>query len=93
MHHNVGLMVMEFGCYTDAKAGFCSMSNWGIVIKDGLRIPGNGLKIRQDEWTDSLAVGSRTFIERVKGLLGARAMGREIKEGGGVSTPGRSYFL
>ena len=44
---------------------------------------GNGPKIRQDEWTDSIAVGSRSFIENVKTLLGFRAMGREVKEGGG----------
>ena len=43
---------------------------------------GNGLQIRQDEWTDSIAVGSRTFIENVKALLGFRAMGRDVIEGG-----------
>jgi hypothetical protein len=28
-------------------------------------------------------VGSKTFIEKVKGLLGFRAMEMEVKEGGG----------
>ncbi len=44
---------------------------------------GDGPKTRQDEWTDSIAVGSRTFIEKVKALLGFKAMGRDVKEGGG----------
>ena len=44
---------------------------------------GDGSKTRQDEWTDSIAVGSRTFIEKVKALLGFKAMGRDVKEGGG----------
>ena len=44
---------------------------------------GDGSKSRQDEWTGSIAVGSKPFIEKVKGHLGFRAMAREIKEGGG----------
>ncbi len=44
---------------------------------------GKGDKTRQDEWTKSIAVGSRTFIENVKALLGFRAAGRGIIEGGG----------
>ena len=48
-------------------------------------LPGNpaaGPKNRQDEWTDSIAVGSRTFIEKLKALLGFRAKGRKVQEGG-----------
>ena len=44
---------------------------------------GDGSKIRQDEWTDRIAKGSNTFVEKVKGLLGFRAMGRDVKESGG----------
>ena len=44
---------------------------------------GDGSKIRQDEWTDSIAVGSKTFVENMKALLGFRAIGRDVKEGGG----------
>jgi len=40
-------------------------------------------KERQDKWTASIAVGSRSFIENVKALLGFRAKGREIRQGGG----------
>jgi hypothetical protein len=36
------------------------------------------VKIRQEEWTRSIAVGSRSFIENVKALLGFRAKGRDV---------------
>jgi putative transposase len=36
---------------------------------------------RQEEWTQSIAVGSRPFVERVKELLGFRAKGREVADG------------
>jgi len=42
---------------------------------------GNGKKNRQDEWTDSIAAGSKSFIEKVKGRLGLRAKGRDVLEG------------
>jgi len=41
---------------------------------------GNGAKERQDEWTDSVAVGSKSFIESVKASLGFRAKGRDVIE-------------
>jgi putative transposase len=43
---------------------------------------GDGEKARRDEWTESIAVGSRPFVEKVKALLGFRAKGREVIEGG-----------
>jgi len=39
-------------------------------------------KARKEEWTSSIAVGSRPFAEKVKALLGFRAKGREVVEGG-----------
>jgi putative transposase len=42
----------------------------------------NGVKDRQGEWTESIAVGSKFFIENVKGLLGRRAKDREVIGGG-----------
>ena len=42
---------------------------------------GNGDKARNEEWTGSIAVGSRPFVEKVKALLGFRAKGREVIEG------------
>jgi putative transposase len=35
---------------------------------------------RQEEWTQSIAVGSRTFVERVRDLLGFRAKGRKVTD-------------
>jgi putative transposase len=43
---------------------------------------GNGSKNRQNEWTNSIAVGGRSFIEKVKALLGYKAKGRGGIEGG-----------
>ena len=48
-------------------------------IKDYL---GDGSKNRQDEWTESIAVGNRSIIEKLKALLGFRAKGRKVQEGG-----------
>ena len=38
---------------------------------------GNGKNIRDDKWTMSIAVGSRSFVERVKSLMGVLAIGRK----------------
>jgi putative transposase len=38
-------------------------------------------KNREEEWTRSIAVGSRPFVENVKVQLGVRAKGREVIEG------------
>ena len=44
---------------------------------------GVGNAIRRDEWTGSIAIGSQSFVENVKTLLGLRAKGRRVMEGGG----------
>ena len=41
---------------------------------------GDGKKYREEEWTGSIAVGNRPFVEKVKELLGFRAKGRKIIE-------------
>jgi len=43
---------------------------------------GDGAKTREGEWTGSIAVGSRSFVQIVKALLGFRAKGREVIESG-----------
>jgi putative transposase len=43
---------------------------------------GDDERARREEWTDSIAVGSVPFVEKVKTLLGFRAKGREVIEGG-----------
>lgn len=42
---------------------------------------GTGAKTRQDEWTNSIAVGSKSFAEKVKALLVFKAKGREVMDG------------
>ena len=42
---------------------------------------GNGAEGRQDEWTGSIAIGSKSFVEKVKSLLGFRAKGRNVLGG------------
>jgi hypothetical protein len=37
--------------------------------------------IRQEEWTSSIAVGSRAFVEQAKAHLGFRAKGRDVVGG------------
>jgi putative transposase len=39
---------------------------------------GDGRKGRQNEWTDSIAVGSKAFIEKATSLMGFKARGRDI---------------
>jgi len=38
---------------------------------------GNGKNIRDEKWTKSIAVGSRSFVDRIKSILGALALGRK----------------
>jgi putative transposase len=42
----------------------------------------SGTKDREDEWTASIAVGSRSFAENLKALLGFKAKGRDVAGGG-----------
>jgi putative transposase len=42
----------------------------------------NRVPERQSEWTNSIAVGSKEFIEQVKSLLGFKAKGRDSIKGG-----------
>jgi REP-associated tyrosine transposase len=43
---------------------------------------GNGKNVRDDKWTMSIAVGNKSFVERVKSLMGALAIGRKNIEVG-----------
>jgi putative transposase len=41
---------------------------------------GAGTRNRREEWTGSIAVGGRSFVEKVKALLGWRVKGRSVAE-------------
>ena len=40
----------------------------------------NGGGVRESSWTEAVAVGSKTFVEKVKERLGIRVRGRKIQE-------------
>jgi putative transposase len=42
----------------------------------------NGDNVRDSKWTESIAVGSESFIKKVKVLMGGMAMGRKTLESG-----------
>ena len=44
----------------------------------------NGDNFRQHQWTESIAVGSKPFIETIREKLGTLAMGRKVVENDGV---------
>ena len=39
--------------------------------------------VRQSKWSQSIAVGSKSFVENVKAKLGIRAKNRQMRESGG----------
>jgi putative transposase len=43
---------------------------------------GDWEKALHEEWTDSIAVGSRSFVEKMKEVFGFRAKGRKVIEAG-----------
>jgi len=62
-------------------------------VEQGLE---NGLAVRDDRWTESIAVGSRSFIEKVKNELGFKAAHRDVVESDGsyvLREPTEAYAL
>jgi REP element-mobilizing transposase RayT len=43
----------------------------------------SGNPFREDQWTESLAVGEKAFVEEIRASLGVRAIGRIIVDDGG----------
>ena len=39
-----------------------------------------GNNLRDDKWTQSIAIGDKKFVEMVKDKLGYRAIGRKVSE-------------
>jgi putative transposase len=60
------------GCYEQLKR---SHKGW---VEEYLGDGEDGQKTRQEEWTSSIAVGSRSYVEQVKAILGFRAKGRDV---------------
>jgi hypothetical protein len=60
-------------------------------VEQGLE---NGLLMRDDRWSEAIAVGSLAFIDKVKTELGFRAAHRDIVESDGtyaLREPGEAY--
>jgi putative transposase len=55
-----------------------------------------GLAVRDDRWSEAIAVGSRSFVEKVKGALGFKAAHRDVIEADGtyaLREPAEAYRL
>jgi len=81
------IYLLGFNSYEDFKIYH---STWvDLYLEDGRNI-------HDDQWTKSIAVGSNGFIDRIKSLMDARAIGRKIIEMGGsyqLREPGASYMV
>ena len=54
----------------------------------------NGQNIQDDRWTKSIAVGNKSFVERLKSLMGVLAIGRKsigVGESYQLREPGIPY--
>ena len=54
----------------------------------------NGLAVRDDRWSEAIAVGSLAFVENVKNQLGLKAAHRDVREADGsyaLREPAESY--
>jgi putative transposase len=50
------------------------------VVEKGLQ---NGSALRDDRWSEAIAVGTRSFVEKVKNELGGKAGHRDVIEADG----------
>ena len=46
----------------------------------------NGKAVREPIWSESIAVGSKRFVEEIKGKLGIKAVGRKVERNNGSYT-------
>ena len=51
------------------------------------------MAVREDRWSEAIAVGSLAFVDNVKSELGVKAMHREVAEVGGTYTCGNRAKL
>ena len=81
----VSLRSRRFGLRLPVLSGFADLQDFSTAhrqwVEQGLE---NGLAIRDDRWSEAIAVGSRPFLEKVKGELGLKATYREVIEADGT---------
>ena len=68
------LELTGFEDYTEFRATHKALVNESLT---------NGSNFRQNQWTESIAVGSKGFIETIREKLGILAKGRKILENDG----------
>jgi putative transposase len=65
-------------------SGFADLKDFqrahGQWVEQGLE---NGLAVRDDSWSEAIAVGSQSFVATVKGELGSKATHRKVIEADG----------
>ena len=62
-------------------------------VEQGLE---NGLALRDGRWSEAIAVGRRSFVEKVKSELGSKAAHRDVIEADGsyaLREPAEAYGL
>jgi putative transposase len=69
--------LMELSGFSDLRDFQTAHRQWA---EQGLE---NGLAVRDDCWSESIAVGSLAFIDKVKSELGVKAMHRDVIEANG----------
>ncbi len=64
-------------------SGFDSYDRFRVTHKEWVEeLLKDGINSRQGEWTESIAVGSKSFVEEIKEKLNVRAKGRNAIEAG-----------
>ena len=75
--------LLGFNHYDDLKAAH---TKW---VASALEADKSG---RQKKWTETIAIGSRSFVEKIKAELGFKAKGRKIICAGSVLSFGKSRY-
>jgi len=65
------MKLLDFDNYDDLKDAHYKWVNSEIQSE-------TDVSIKENKWTQSIAVGSKTFIEKIKETLGFRAIGRKV---------------
>jgi hypothetical protein len=92
-----GLCVLDYNA-PRARSMFkvqCSKSDWNGKQRAHLKLAHyNELAVRDDRWSEAIAVGSLAFVEKIKSELGIKALHRELEPMGAayaLREPSESY--
>ena len=66
---------LDIGTVEELKRSYTGWVEESLAVRSGGRRP---------QWTESIAVGSETFVEKIKGELGIKAIGREVTGKNGI---------